>query len=254
MAETTSPILTLHDVHLSIGESSILNGISLELAHGGTVGIIGPNGSGKTTLFNCISGFSYPSTGSITFKGSEITSLPPYMRARLGLGRVFQNFGIFRDMTVLENVVIALETHENISATLLPWGKQPRAIKSKAMEYLDQVGLADKSKGKASSLSGGQMRLLEIIRTLAFGADLFLLDEPTAGVSPKMKDAVAELIQRIEALGKTILIIEHDIQFIQKFCKRVLVLDDGRVVLDDTPEKVRSNSRLQEIYFGAGNA
>ena len=118
------------------------------------------------------------------------------------------------------------------------------------MAFLREVALEKKALDKAGSLSGGQMRLLEIVRTLALGADLFLLDEPTAGVSPRMKDDIAKSIKSLQALGKTVLIIEHDINFIQKFCDRIVVLEEGRVVLDDSPERVRNDVRLQEIYFG----
>jgi ABC-type branched-subunit amino acid transport system ATPase component len=118
------------------------------------------------------------------------------------------------------------------------------------MTFLKDVGLDGKAREKASSLSGGQMRLLEIVRTLALGSDLFLLDEPTAGVSPRMKEDIAQSIRNLQSMGKTVLIIEHDITFIQKFCDRIVVLEEGRVVLDDTPERVRSDERLQEIYFG----
>jgi ABC-type branched-subunit amino acid transport system ATPase component len=123
-------------------------------------------------------------------------------------------------------------------------------MKTRSIEFLKEVKLETKADSKAGSLSGGQMRLLEIIRTLAFGADLFLLDEPTAGVSPRMKDDVAGLIKKLQGIGKTVLIIEHDINFIQKFCNRIIVLNEGRVVLDDTPELVRKNEQLKEIYFG----
>lgn len=118
------------------------------------------------------------------------------------------------------------------------------------MEHLGEIHLEGKALNKAGTLSGGQMRLLEITRTLALGADLFLLDEPTAGVSPRMKEDIAASIKKLQTLGKTVLIIEHDITFIQKFCNRIIVLEEGRVVLDDLPERVRSDGRLQEIYFG----
>ena len=120
------------------------------------------------------------------------------------------------------------------------------------MTYLKEIGLEAKAKEKAGTLSGGQMRLLEIVRTVALGADLFLLDEPTAGVSPRMKEDIVRTIKKLQELGKTVLIIEHDITFIQKFCDRIVVLEEGRVVLDDSPERVRTDDRLQEIYFGRG--
>lgn len=243
-------MLRVSDLHVQIGDAHILNGVQFEAGAGDAIGIIGPNGSGKTTLFNCLSGFIKPAKGSISFLNQDVTYLAPHIRAELGIGRVFQSFGIFREMTVLENMVIALEARAGIWRTFLPWSPTSRAIRVRAKEYLAQVKLDGKADDRAGMLSGGQMRLLEIIRALAFGAEVFLLDEPTAGVSPKMKDEVAALISHVQSLGKTTLIIEHDINFVQSFSKRVLVLDQGRVILDDTPENVRKNELLQEIYFG----
>ena len=247
-------MLNIRNVQFSISQSSILNGVNLEVSAGETLGIIGPNGSGKTTLFNTISGFHRPQTGQIIFKEKDVTSLRPFQRAQLGLGRVFQNFGIFREMTVLENVITAMEGKQSLLQSLNPWNSDSKKMRERAMAYLEEVKLNGKASAKAGSLSGGQMRLLEIIRTLAFGAELFLLDEPTAGVSPKMKDEVAELIQALQAQKKTVLIIEHDINFIRKFCDRIAVLDMGKVILNDRPEIVSQSETLQEIYFGTGDA
>jgi branched-chain amino acid transport system ATP-binding protein len=243
-------MLQISDLHVQIGDAAILNGMSFTAAAGDSIGIIGPNGSGKTTLFNALSGFVLPQRGSITLKKQEISQLPPYARAELGIGRVFQNFGIFREMTVLENLVVALESRMSVWSTLMPWTATSRRVRDEAKSYAAQVKLDGKLSHKAGSLSGGQMRLLEIVRALAFGAEVFLLDEPTAGVSPKMKDEVSGLIRHVQQLGKTTLIIEHDINFVQSFSKRILVLDQGKILLDDSPEKVRSNALLQEIYFG----
>ena len=243
-------MLAVKDLHFSIKGTPILNGISFHVEPGQTVGIIGPNGSGKTTLFNCISGFNKPSSGSINFNGDELVGLAPYKRARRGVGRVFQTFGVFKQMTLEENLLTAVESRQPLHQALFPWGSRRKRNIAKSVDYLKQVGLDGKRADRAVSLSGGQMRLLEIVRALAFGAELFLLDEPTAGVSPRMKDDVEQLIRKLQERECTILIIEHDINFIQKFCDRIIVLDVGRVVLDDTPEKVRSDSRLQDIYFG----
>lgn len=243
-------MLNLEDIHVSFQGSNVLNGISCSVSAGETVGVIGPNGSGKTTLFNCISGFAPCQHGSITLRGEPIHTLAPYERARLGLGRVFQNFGVFREMTLRENVQLALESRHDTPHGFLPWSRRTRDIQERSMGFLREIHLDGKAMDKAGSLSGGQMRLLEIIRTLALGADLFLLDEPTAGVSPRMKEDIAASIKKLQALGKTVLIIEHDITFIQKFCNRIIVLEEGRVVLDDVPERVRNDARLQEIYFG----
>lgn len=246
-------MLHIKDVHVSFHDTKVLNGVSCSVALGETVGVIGPNGSGKTTLFNCVSGFAPCTRGSIELRGEPIHHLEPFERARLGLGRVFQNFGIFREMSLLENMQLALESRRDQSHGFFPWSRRTKKIQQEAMEYLREIHLADKALDKAGSLSGGQMRLLEISRTLAVGADIFLLDEPTAGVSPRMKEDIAASIKKLQTLGKTVLIIEHDITFIQKFCNRIIVLEEGQVVLDDLPERVRNDSRLQDIYFGRGD-
>ena len=246
-------LLRTDNIHFKIGDSQILNGISFHIDAKETVGVIGPNGSGKTTLFNCLSGFNLPQTGKIYFKDKDVTSLPPYRRARNGLGRVFQNFAIFKELTVEENLIVALEGKEKLGPSFFPWSKRTKENRKKTHHFLEKVKLVDKAKDKAGSLSGGQMRLLEIVRTLACGAELFLLDEPTAGVSPKMKEDIAKLIRNLQDEGKTVVTIEHDINFIQKFCNRIIVLDQGRIVLDDRPEKVRDHPRLQEVYFGSDN-
>jgi len=243
-------ILETKSLFVSFSKTKVLNGISFDVSQGQTVGIIGPNGSGKTTLFNTLSGFCLPSSGTVRFKEKEITRVGAHTRAALGLGRVFQNFGIFKEMTLLENMLVAFEGKRSLLQDFWPWSGNARELKQQALQLLSQVGLSDKATAKASSLSGGQMRLLEIIRILAFGADLFLLDEPTAGVSPRMKGEVLGLIQKLRTLGKTILVIEHDLNFIESFCERILVLDQGQVILDDAPDKIRSNPQLQEIYFG----
>jgi ABC-type branched-subunit amino acid transport system ATPase component len=240
--------LQVVDITLRFGEQEILRGVSFSIAAGETVGIIGPNGSGKTTLFNCLSGFVAAQAGQIRLAQREISSASPDARARLGLGRVFQNFGVFREMTVLENMLLALESR-------LPWYSRLKpgsnsALEAEAHLLLAQVKLQDKAKHKAGSLSGGQLRLLEISRMRAFGASVLLLDEPTAGVSPIMKEEVARVLNELQAEKKTIVVIEHDITFIQKFCRRVIVLDQGRIVLDGSPEQIRASPLLQEIYFG----
>ena len=243
-------LLEVKDLQCEIANHSILKGVSINIKEGEMVGLIGPNGSGKTTLFNCLCGFAVTKAGSISLNGKEITNTPAFERSLAGLGRVFQNSGIFREMSVLENMIIAIESRQGVLETLWPWNRRNRENRAKAMEHLNMVGLADKALQKAGSLSGGQLRILEIIRTLAFGADLLLLDEPTAGVSPKMKDELIKLIKSLRVLGKTVVVIEHDINFIEQLCDRIAVMDLGEVVMDNTPDKVRGDPRLQEIYFG----
>lgn len=244
-------MLNISKISLSFGETVVLNGLTLEISNGETVGLIGPNGSGKTSMFNIICGFLNCQQGELSFKGVKLNPLAPYERARLGIGRVFQNFGIFKDMTVEDNVLLALESRKSFFRSILPFGKNTAVLRNQAREFLNEVGLGEKFASKAGVLSGGQLRLLEIARILAFGAELFLLDEPTAGVSPKMKGDVATMIKKLRELGKSIMVIEHDLNFIGELCDRILVLDSGKIAIDGEVEAVRSNPLLQEIYFGA---
>lgn len=239
------PLLSVSHLSLTLNSQHILKGVTFTVDEGEVVGLIGPNGSGKTTLFNVLSGFLKPTSGSVHMRGEDITTVSPAKRAQLGIGRVFQNFGIFREMTLEENVLVALEA--------LPKDQRKALgnLQEVAKGTLDMVGLSHSAKKKAGSLSGGQMRLLEIARTLKSGKDLFLLDEPTAGVSPKMTKQVADLIAELKKEGKTVLIIEHDLPFISRICDRVLVLDVGEVVLNGTPQEIKHDKKLQEIYFGA---
>lgn len=238
-------ILSIRDLQFAVQGQIILKNITLDVSEGEIVGIIGPNGSGKTTLFNVLSGFHKPDRGTLHFRGIDITSLSAPERARIGIGRVFQNFGIFRDMTLRENVLVALESLSGAERkTLEPLNDAVNAT-------LAMVGLLGKADQKAHSLSGGQMRLLEIARTLASKKQLFLLDEPTAGVSPKMTQEVALLIRRLKQEGKTVVIVEHDLPFIRTICDRVVVLDVGEIVLQGSPEQVHANPKLRELYFGA---
>jgi len=238
-------LLAVSHLSLTIQGQQILRDVAFHVDEGEIIGVIGPNGSGKTTLFNVLSGFLKPTTGTVKFRNEEITNVSPSVRAQKGIGRVFQNFGIFREMTLEENVLVALE------ALPKEQRKQLGNLREVVKGTLDMVGLSHFAKKKAGSLSGGQMRLLEIARTLKSGKELFLLDEPTAGVSPKMTQQVADLITQLKADGKTVLIVEHDLPFISRICDRVIVMDVGRIVLTGAPAEVKKSKELQEIYFGA---
>lgn len=238
-------LLSVSHLSLSIQDQRILHNISMDVRKGEVVGLIGPNGSGKTTFFNVLSGFLRASHGTVHFRELDISAVSATERARLGIGRVFQTFGIFRDMTLFENVLVAFESLPKEQRLLLG------DLKHAVHETLKMVHLQDHAKKKASSLSGGQMRLLEIARTLAAGKALFLLDEPTAGVAPKMKGQISELILKLREAGKTVLIVEHDLPFIQKICDRVIVFDVGEIVLEGKPDEIRNSKKLKEIYFGA---
>lgn len=238
------PLLALSHIGLTLQSQPILQGITFDVKEGEIVGIIGPNGSGKTTLFNVLSGFLTPTVGTVHFRFADITRMPATERARMGIGRVFQTFGIFREMTVAENILVALESLPKVQRKLL--GNLDGVVH----KTLAMVHLTHHAKQRAASLSGGQMRLLEIARTLTSGKELFLLDEPTAGVSPKMTQQVADLIVQLKKERKTVLVVEHDLPFIAKICDRVIVMDVGKIILTGTPQEVKQSKELKELYFG----
>lgn len=229
----------------------ILQDISLEVKSGEMIGIIGPNGCGKTTLLNAISGFLPVDTGTISINGQDAMNLPAHKRAALGVARGFQHAGIFREMTVEENIIMAVERAQNFPW----WWTMSSAFRKKmsgAVESaLEEVNLASHKKSLAGVLSGGELRLLELARLKIMHGNLLLLDEPTAGVAPVLKDALGKMIKKLsKEHGRTVVIVEHDLQFLFNLAERIVVLVDGQKYIEGAPEDVRRDERLQKIYFG----
>jgi ABC-type branched-subunit amino acid transport system ATPase component len=244
-------MLDLANVSVSFGESEVLKKISLSVSPGEIVGIIGPNGCGKTTLLNAVSGFAGLSGGSIGLNGRDITGFSPYLRARAGMGRSFQSAGVFREMTVEENVTLALEYAKNY-----PWwwkfSKKYRETTNGTIEtLLSELNLSKYRHSSAGILSGGQLRLLELLRMKIGDRSLLLIDEPTAGVAPVMRQAISDMIRTLaKEKNRSMLIVEHDLKFLFNLVHRVIVLVDGEKYLEGTPEEVQNDVRLKEIYFG----
>jgi branched-chain amino acid transport system ATP-binding protein len=250
-------LLQLHDVRKSFERLQAVDGVSLTVPQGKIIGLIGPNGSGKSTLFALISGTLHADSGQIMLDGNDIAHRSPDQIFQLGLVRSYQDPSLFTRMTVLDNVLLPAKDQrgEKPSLSLAPlhytWRKQEKGLASAVGALLDQVKLRRHYSALASDLSGGQMKLLELGRSLNGAPRLLLLDEPTAGVAPTL---AREIFQQIEHLrqsqGLTFLIIEHRLEVLFEFVDSVYVMHAGQIVAHGSPAEISANAQVREIYFG----
>lgn len=215
-------------------------------------GLIGPNGAGKTTLFNLITGFIAPTAGTIHFRGQPIGRRRAHEITKLGIARTFQNIRLFQTMTVLENVKVAQNIHarSGISSLIRPQREKEREFEAKAEDLLNRLGLWTKRHEPSSSLSYGEQRRLEIARAMALEPDLLLLDEPAAGMNESESEDLLQRICEIRDMGKTVLMIEHDMKVVMGICDRIAVLNFGCLIAEGTPEEIQSNESVVEAYLG----
>ncbi len=254
-------VLQCSDVQIVFGGLCAVSDASFDLFEGELVGLIGPNGAGKTTMFNMVSGIYTPTSGQISFwdkddKVHVINKFGPAQLNKLGIARTFQNIRLFGELSVKDNVLIALHNQRRVSVFDVlfrtpKFRRDEQAMSEKAMNLLELFKISGKADEKAKNLPYGEQRKLEIVRALASDPKLLLLDEPAAGMNPQETKELMELIAFIRREFKlTILLIEHDMKLVMGICERIMVLNYGRIIATGTPDEIRANPEVVKAYLG----
>ena len=249
-------LLEVKNLTKHFGGLTAVGDVTLELNEGELVGLIGPNGAGKTTLFNLLTGVYEPSEGTVTLDGHLLNGKQPYKIASLGLGRTFQNIRLFKDLTVLDNVLIAFSNHhkQHVFASFLrlpAFYKNEKELKAKALELLKIFDLDGDAETLAKNLAYGQQRRLEIVRALATEPKILFLDEPAAGMNPQETKNLMETIRLVrDRFNIAILLIEHDMKLVMGICEKISVLNYGMLLAEGTPEEIRTNPDVVKAYLG----
>ncbi|MGY0219672.1 high-affinity branched-chain amino acid ABC transporter ATP-binding protein LivG [Endozoicomonadaceae bacterium StTr2] len=252
----SQPLLEASDLNMRFGGLVAVDNVALRVHSDEIISIIGPNGAGKTTVFNCLTGFYKPTAGTIRFKGEDIAGLPGHKISRKGIVRTFQHVRLFKDMTVLENLLVAQHRHMNTSLLAglfnTPGFRRSEAMAlDKAMQWLERVNLLDMANRNAGNLAYGQQRRLEIARCMVTRPDLLMLDEPAAGLNPKETEELDNLICELRDHHKvSVLLIEHDMQLVMGISDRIYVINQGRPLASGTPESVQNHPDVIKAYLG----
>ena len=236
--------LEITDVSVKFGGINAVSDVSLSARRGQITGLIGPNGAGKTTTFNVITGLQEPTHGRVFIGEQDVSNLPPYKRARLGIARTFQRLEVFGSLSVYENVLAAAEFHHSWSDDETP----PRLV---ANEIVERVGLSAVSEERVDALPTGLARLVELGRALATRPELLLLDEVGSGLNHEETAALGDLMIELTRDGTAILLVEHDVDLVMRVCDRIYVLDFGRLIANGTPEQIQQDPAVQAAYLGA---
>lgn len=248
-------MLQTENLTIRFGGLTAVDQVSVTIADGEIHAVIGPNGAGKTTFFNVISGINRPTSGRISFLGREITGLSPHQIAERGIGRTFQNIKLFRSMTVMENVLCGchIQARSGLISDMFGTPRQKReekALLEKSAELLRNVGLYEKRDLLSKNLAYGEQRKLEIVRAMASGPKLLMLDEPAAGMNPSETEELKTFINKINGEGLTILLIEHDVKMVMALADTITVLDHGAKIAEGSADAVRSDDKVIEAYLG----
>ena len=245
-----TPLLKAEKLNKSFGGVRAVYDVSVDVPAGSIFALIGPNGAGKSTLLNLLSGVYQPDSGSLFFNQTNLVGLPAYERARLGIARTFQKIRLFKQLTLLENVLAGFHIHQDVPLWKCFLPSSSTRFRADALGLLSFVGLANRANDRAGALSYGQQRMLEIARALATRPKLFMLDEPAAGLNAAEVEFLLKRLHNINKGDVTVLVVEHNMDLVMNVAQRVLVMDHGVRLLEGTPREVQANPRVIEAYLG----